>query len=300
MTDLTQAQLTTVLSALDGQPRNPTSKAATLAALALTPTSSAHRRCPPRGRRRPARRADQRRVVPNLPAGRCRRSGRTHRAHRRRSRLHRNSLCRAGARGRVELGAELSHRRRRRRRTVGRRNRRGRQSGTDLGGTCRKGPQASRRHQGGDADRHAAPAAGRHHRPDHRGDRLAHTVRGAFAGALKRKRGLTVTSEKPDGSERVYRTRPLILILVGRRPPGLPPGGVAFRTAPPATDRGSIHARHPQTLAATDRPRVFNWHRLTPLAEAAPPPARRSFVHYPPAPPACRSRACQRLTATST
>ena len=34
----------------------------------------------------------------------------------------------------------------------------------------------------------------------------AHTVRGAFAGALKRKRGLTVTSEKPDGGERVYRT----------------------------------------------------------------------------------------------
>ena len=33
----------------------------------------------------------------------------------------------------------------------------------------------------------------------------AHTVRGAFAGALKRKRGLTVTSEKPDGGERVYR-----------------------------------------------------------------------------------------------
>jgi hypothetical protein len=33
----------------------------------------------------------------------------------------------------------------------------------------------------------------------------AHTVRGAFAGALKRKRGLTVTSEKPEGDERVYR-----------------------------------------------------------------------------------------------
>ena len=34
---------------------------------------------------------------------------------------------------------------------------------------------------------------------------LAHTCRGAFAGALKKKRGLTVTSEKPDGVERVYR-----------------------------------------------------------------------------------------------
>jgi Protein of unknown function (DUF3489) len=34
---------------------------------------------------------------------------------------------------------------------------------------------------------------------------LAHTCRGAFAGALKRKRGLTVTSEKPEGGDRVYR-----------------------------------------------------------------------------------------------
>jgi hypothetical protein len=33
----------------------------------------------------------------------------------------------------------------------------------------------------------------------------AHTIRGAFAGALKKKRGLTVTSEKPHGGERVYR-----------------------------------------------------------------------------------------------
>jgi hypothetical protein len=32
-----------------------------------------------------------------------------------------------------------------------------------------------------------------------------HTVRGAFAGALKRKRGLTVTSEKLEGKDRVYR-----------------------------------------------------------------------------------------------
>jgi len=32
-----------------------------------------------------------------------------------------------------------------------------------------------------------------------------HTVRGAFAGALKKKLGLTVTSEKPAGKDRVYR-----------------------------------------------------------------------------------------------
>ena len=33
----------------------------------------------------------------------------------------------------------------------------------------------------------------------------AHTVRGAFAGALKKRLGLTVTSEKVAGKERVYR-----------------------------------------------------------------------------------------------
>jgi hypothetical protein len=33
----------------------------------------------------------------------------------------------------------------------------------------------------------------------------AHTCRGAFAGALKKKRGLTVTSEKADGGPRVYK-----------------------------------------------------------------------------------------------
>jgi hypothetical protein len=33
----------------------------------------------------------------------------------------------------------------------------------------------------------------------------AHTIRGAFAGALKKKRGLTVTSAKAEGGERVYR-----------------------------------------------------------------------------------------------
>ena len=33
----------------------------------------------------------------------------------------------------------------------------------------------------------------------------AHTVRGAFAGAFKKKLGLTITSEKPEGGERVYR-----------------------------------------------------------------------------------------------
>ena len=33
----------------------------------------------------------------------------------------------------------------------------------------------------------------------------AHTVRGTFAGAFKKKLGLTITSDKPHGGERVYR-----------------------------------------------------------------------------------------------
>jgi hypothetical protein len=33
----------------------------------------------------------------------------------------------------------------------------------------------------------------------------AHTVRGTFAGAFKKKLGLTITSEKPEGGERIYR-----------------------------------------------------------------------------------------------
>ena len=33
----------------------------------------------------------------------------------------------------------------------------------------------------------------------------SHTVRGLFAGALKKRRGLAVTSEKPKGGERTYR-----------------------------------------------------------------------------------------------
>jgi len=33
----------------------------------------------------------------------------------------------------------------------------------------------------------------------------AHTVRGAIAGALKKKLGLTITSEKVEGRGRVYR-----------------------------------------------------------------------------------------------
>ena len=33
----------------------------------------------------------------------------------------------------------------------------------------------------------------------------AHTVRGTFAGAFKKKLGLTLISEKPEGSNRVYR-----------------------------------------------------------------------------------------------
>lgn len=34
---------------------------------------------------------------------------------------------------------------------------------------------------------------------------LAHTVRGTFAGTFKKRLGLTITSEKVEGSERVYR-----------------------------------------------------------------------------------------------
>jgi hypothetical protein len=34
---------------------------------------------------------------------------------------------------------------------------------------------------------------------------LSHTVRGAIAGALKKKLGLNVTSEKVEGRGRVYR-----------------------------------------------------------------------------------------------
>lgn len=33
----------------------------------------------------------------------------------------------------------------------------------------------------------------------------AHTVRGTFAGAFKKKLGLTIVSDKPQGGERVYR-----------------------------------------------------------------------------------------------
>lgn len=35
----------------------------------------------------------------------------------------------------------------------------------------------------------------------------AHTTRGFFAGALKKKLGLTITSEKPEGGERAYRVQ---------------------------------------------------------------------------------------------
>jgi hypothetical protein len=36
---------------------------------------------------------------------------------------------------------------------------------------------------------------------------LPHTVRGAIAGALKKKLGLRISSEKVEGRGRVYRTR---------------------------------------------------------------------------------------------
>jgi hypothetical protein len=50
----------------------------------------------------------------------------------------------------------------------------------------------------------------RQHRGNHECHRLAvgwlsHTVRGAMAGALKKKLGLTITSDKIDGRGRVYR-----------------------------------------------------------------------------------------------
>ena len=37
---------------------------------------------------------------------------------------------------------------------------------------------------------------------------LPHTIRGAMAGALKKKLGLTITSEKVEGRGRVYRVQP--------------------------------------------------------------------------------------------
>ena len=38
-------------------------------------------------------------------------------------------------------------------------------------------------------------------------DWLSHTVRGSMSGALKKKLGLTITSEKVDGRGRVYTIR---------------------------------------------------------------------------------------------
>ena len=68
---------------------------------------------------------------------------------------------------------------------------------------------------GQDPRGHQAGAARRHARP-RRGATIAeivaatgwqpHTVRGAFAGALKKRLGLTVESEKVEGRGRVYRT----------------------------------------------------------------------------------------------
>ena len=57
-----------------------------------------------------------------------------------------------------------------------------------------------------------------------------HTVRGAFAGALKKKLGLTVTSEKVEGEERVYR----LACLRENGPLGRRPRGRAVRARTPA------------------------------------------------------------------
>jgi hypothetical protein len=112
-------------------------------------------------------------------------------------------------------GHRLHGRARRRQRADGRRGAAGRACAEAAGPASEgsahraghgRSPQEPRQHQAGPDDRHAT-------RPD--GATIAqiveatgwqpHTVRGAFAGALKKKLGLEVTSEKVEGGERVYR-----------------------------------------------------------------------------------------------
>ena len=67
-------------------------------------------------------------------------------------------------------------------------------------------PRATPRDQAGGARRPARAPGGRDGRRGGRGPGWQpHTVRGAFAGALKTRLGLTVTSERVEGKERVYR-----------------------------------------------------------------------------------------------
>src|SRR5436305_12903286 len=75
--------------------------------------------------------------------------------------------------------------------------------------TCKEGKGClgfnQRRDQSGDGSRPAQTAPGDNDRRDHEGDRMATTL-GAriFAGVVRKKLGLTLTSKKADG-ERVYR-----------------------------------------------------------------------------------------------
>jgi hypothetical protein len=59
-----------------------------------------------------------------------------------------------------------------------------------------------------------------------------HTVRGAFAGALKKKLGLTVTSEKVEGGNRVYRLPAETKSEAGRRAPPTPTASPVRSTCP--------------------------------------------------------------------
>ncbi len=62
------------------------------------------------------------------------------------------------------------------------------------------------RHQAGTAHRLAEASQGRQHCRDCRNPRVAaHTIRGALAGALKKKLGLTIVSEPHETRGRIYR-----------------------------------------------------------------------------------------------
>jgi hypothetical protein len=208
MTDLSKLQLNAVLSALDGQPRNPNTKDATLRRIGVHAErlgiSLDALLAAAAGLLDGRMSAEQFRTCLQDDAAEA--AGRIEPIEEEAACIETPCAAPAPA-GESNSEQNFSHCRRRRRRTVGHRNRRGRRSATDLGRACRKGPQAPRRHQGGDADRHAAPARGGRDRADHRSDRLAgaYRPRRLRRRALKKKRSLTVTSEKPDGGERVYR-----------------------------------------------------------------------------------------------